>query len=205
MRSYINGPMVLNRSPSMSRKSATSSSRSGWSRRQATAWSLRRRSSATDGAADAPPREAAELPYDQSVGYLLSDTQRLLYRALQARLMPHEVAAGTWHFLRAIWREDGLTQRELSQRVGILEATTGQALENLEKAGCIHRVRNSDDRRKVNVYLTRRGRDLAQELLPMAIELNDLALEGFSPREAAQFREYLDRMRQNLKIGRAHV
>lgn len=158
----------------------------------------------TDPEADRRPVGAAgetpiELPYDDSVGYLLSDTQRLLYRCLQTSLVPYDIAAGTWHFLRAIWREDGLTQRELSQRVGILEATTGVALEKLEKSGCVYRSRNRDDRRKVNVYLTRRGRDLAQELLPHAIDLNDQALRGFTSEEAEQFKSFLSRMRDNLK------
>ena len=143
-----------------------------------------------------------QLPFQHSVGYLISDSHRLLYRALQAKLVPFRVAAGTWHFLRAIWQEDGLTQRELSRRVGILEATTGAALEKLEKAGCVRRTRNGKDRRKINVFLTPRGRQYAEYLIPIAVDLNNAALRGFSDREVREVLAYLARIRNNLRDGR---
>jgi len=111
-------------------------------------------------------------------GSLLRDAQRAFTRALQARIAPHGVSMGQWFFLRALWSQDGLTQRELSQRVGMMEPTTVTALNGMERRGLVVRVRNAEDRRKINVFLTDRGRELEGVLLPCADDLMKVALAG---------------------------
>lgn len=158
----------------------------------------RRRRAAPPPAEGASIPEAVEFPFSHSPGYLISDAQRLIYRRLQARLVPYKVAAGSWFFLRALWQADGMTQRQLSQKVGIQEAATGAVLDKLEQAGFVRRVRNADDRRKINVFLTPAGRGLAKELLPIVLEMNEQILEGFSEAERGLFRDFLNRVRGNL-------
>jgi DNA-binding MarR family transcriptional regulator len=109
------------------------------------------------------------------VGYLIRDVHRAFQRSLQARIASHGVSIGQWFFLRALWEEDGLTQRELSQRVGMMEPTTVTALNSMERRGLVERVRNPHDRRKVNIFLTPKGRGLRDVLLPYATDINDQA------------------------------
>nr|WP_245613173.1 MarR family transcriptional regulator [Skermanella stibiiresistens] len=105
---------------------------------------------------------------------------------------------GQWFFLRALWDEDGLTQRELSQRVGMMEPTTVTALNSMERRGLVERVRNPHDRRKVNIYLTPKGRGLRDVLLPCAAEVSDLATRGIAPADLALTIDVLHRMIINL-------
>ena len=56
-----------------------------------------------------------------SVGYLTRITFRSFSRTLERMTLPHGVSAGQWRFLRVLWNEEGLTQRELSRRVGMRE------------------------------------------------------------------------------------
>src|SRR5690242_5514293 len=135
------------------------------------------------------------LPPSRSVGYLVRQTHRALTRALQARIAPRGVNIGMWFFLRALWQEDGISQRELSQRVGMMEPTTATALTSMERKGYVRRIRNRTDRRIVNVFLTERGRALRRELLPLAAEVNEVALRGTTISEAAQLRQVLGRIR----------
>src|SRR5512137_1619521 len=141
---------------------------------------------------------SADFPPDRSVGYLVRETHRAFLRALGARVSRHQVSIGMWYFLRALWEEDGLTQRELSRRVRMMEPTTATALESMERRGLISRTRNAEDRRKVNIRLTEEGRRLREVLLPYAIEVNQVALAGISPKKIPLLREQLDRIKRNL-------
>ncbi|HVB82763.1 MAG TPA: MarR family transcriptional regulator [Candidatus Binataceae bacterium] len=141
---------------------------------------------------------AAVLPPDQSVGYLVREAHRAFLRALGARVSRHRVSVGMWYFLRALWEEDGLTQRELSRRVSMMEPTTATALESMERRGLISRTRNAKDRRKVNIRLTEEGRRLREVLLPYAIEVNRVALAGIPGRQIPLLREQLARIKRNL-------
>ena len=138
----------------------------------------------------------------QSVGANLShvvrDVHRSFSRALQSRIASHGVSMGQWFFLRALWEEDGLTQRELSQRVGMMEPTTVTALNTMEHKGLVERVRNSHDRRKVNIFLTERGRGLKEVLLDCASDVNDQATRGIPPADLLRALEVLCRISANL-------
>lgn len=125
-------------------------------------------------------------------------THRALQRYLQAKIEPHGVTLGMWYFLRALWHEDGLTQRELSRRIGTMEPTTLTAILAMEREGFVKRVRNEADRRKQNVFLTAKGRRLKTELLPLAIEVVSTATAGFSQRETKLLLSFLSAIQRNL-------
>jgi DNA-binding MarR family transcriptional regulator len=143
---------------------------------------------------------AADLKFDpnDSLGYLTRIAFRNFSRALERRTQPHGISSGQWRFLRVLWVEDGMTQRELSRRVGLREPTTVTALKGLEKAGLIHRWQSPDDRRKLHVYLTPKARKLKDVLAPYIIEVNEIAVQGLSMEEVRQLRDLLRKVGANL-------
>jgi len=135
---------------------------------------------------------------ENSVGYQIRATHLTFAKFLRNRLQPHRVTPGQWFFLRALWEEEGLSQRELSRRVRTTEPTTVSALRLLERNGLIERVRNTQDRRTINIFLTDRGRALREELLPGVLELNRVATEGLTREEVQEAFRLLSKMQQNV-------
>jgi DNA-binding MarR family transcriptional regulator len=133
-----------------------------------------------------------------SIGYLTRIAFRAFSRALEVRTSPHGVSSGQWRFLRVLWREDGLTQRELSHRVGMREPTTVVALKSLERSGFVTRQKSVEDRRKAHVFLTPEARALEAVLLPAVAEVNAIALAGLSEAEIAVLRKALSQVGRNL-------
>ena len=101
----------------------------------------RRKSDGGDSGPNAGPRHyTIDFSLGGSLGYLVRDANRAFQRLLEKRISPHGVTRGQWYFLRVLWEEDGLSQRELSVRVGMMEPTTVIALRSMEKAGLVRRV-----------------------------------------------------------------
>ena len=144
------------------------------------------------------PATDAVLPFTESVGYQIRATHRLLQRFLQVKIEPHGITLGMWYFLRALWHEDGLTQRELSNRVGTMEPTTLSAILIMEKKGLVRRVRNRDDRRKWHIHLSPKGRALKTKLLPLAREVVDTAVQNLSRGEVTQLLNGLAEVQKSL-------
>jgi DNA-binding MarR family transcriptional regulator len=143
-----------------------------------------------------------DLPHHESDGYLVRDAHRAFQRLLERRIAPHGVTRGQWYFLRVLWTKDGLSQRELSERVGMMEPTTVIALRSMEKAGLIRRVRSTDDRRVTHVRLTAKAKRMRDGLLRLARGINAQADEGISANDIAVFRRVITRMTANLdKVG----
>ena len=115
---------------------------------------------------------------DDRLAHLIRDAGRALARALSIRLAEHNVSFGHWSFLRILWEADGLTQRELSEQAGVMEPTTFSALKSMERLGFITRHQLGNDRKKVHVFLTPKGRALKKRLVPIAEEVNATAIKG---------------------------
>jgi MarR family transcriptional regulator, organic hydroperoxide resistance regulator len=138
------------------------------------------------------------LPLDRSVGYQIRMTHRRLQSALQSRIERHGVTLGMWYYLRVLWDDDGLTQRELSNRIGTMEPTTLSAVMSMERIGLVRRRRNPKDRRKINIYLTEKGRMLEAILLPAAVEVVAESVKGFTQRDTATLLRLLYAIQKNL-------
>jgi MarR family transcriptional regulator, organic hydroperoxide resistance regulator len=142
-------------------------------------------------------KKSVDLPPSESIGYEIRTTHRLLQRVLQLKLEPFGVTLGMWYFLRALWSEDGLTQRELSRRVGTMEPTTLAAILIMEQSGLVRRVRSKTDRRKQHVHLTPKGRDLQSKLIPLAHAVVATAVGGLETREVRLLLEALTEIQKN--------
>jgi len=140
-------------------------------------------------------REA--VPNDR-LAHLVKDATRALIRALQARLAEHGVPFGHWTYLRILWTRDGLTQRELSQEAGVMEPTTVAAVRAMVEAGYVTRRQTAHNRKNVYVFLTAKGRALKEKLVPLAEEVNEIAVRGASSAELAATRGVLFRVIENL-------
>jgi DNA-binding MarR family transcriptional regulator len=69
----------------------------------------------------------------------------------------------------------------------------------MERAGLVKRVHNQADRRKINGFLTARGRNLKSKLWPMAAEVLALGLSGLNRSEVQSLNKMLAQVRQNLE------
>jgi DNA-binding MarR family transcriptional regulator len=137
------------------------------------------------------------LPLDR-FAHLVKHAARGLARALQMRLAEHAVSYGHWTFLRILWETEGLTQRELSARAGVMEPTTFSALKAMAERGYITRRRHPRSHKEIQIYLTPEGRALKNKLVPLAEQVNDVALHGIAASDTAATRRALLALIQNL-------
>ena len=144
-----------------------------------------------------PPREAY---YDaeSTIGYLMWDTTRSFVRQFSVLIGSHGVNFGQWPFLRVLWAEDGLTQSELAARVKMRGPTTVAAVDWLELHGFVRRRAHPDDQRKVNVFLTAKGRRVYPTVVPDIQSVNEKAVRGLSRAEQQTLKRLLGRLRENL-------
>lgn len=140
-------------------------------------------------------REA--VPNDR-MAHLVRDASRAFRKALQIRLQRHGIPFSQWVFLRVLWESDGLTQKELSDRAGVMEPTTFAAMRGLEEQGYITRKKSATNKKNMYIYLTDAGQDLKNKLVPLAEEVNRISVVGISPRSLGAARQVLLAIMENL-------
>jgi DNA-binding MarR family transcriptional regulator len=147
----------------------------------------------------AEPTAGTIAGFEDRLAHLIRTVYRDLRKSLQLRLAEQGIPIGHWSILRILWAEDGLTQKQLADQVGIMEPTTVKSLKMMEKLDLVRRDRSTSDRRKVHVFLTERSRRLESVLVPMAEEVNKIALKGIEPVELVLLRRLLNVIEINLQ------
>ncbi|MCK9916002.1 MarR family transcriptional regulator [Microbacteriaceae bacterium K1510] len=138
-----------------------------------------------------------EIP-EIGVGKRLRLAHMAFARGMRAELAEAGLTFGQFVHLERLWSEDGLTQVELSRRVGVEMASSTSVLAELEKLGWIRRERGEKDRRKIFVYLTRQGRELAEPVLARVKEVNRIARRGITHGDIAIAFRVLDAIAANV-------
>lgn len=139
-----------------------------------------------------------DLTPERSLGFQVRRCHRAFDRVLSGHLAASGLSSGFWYFLRALWQENGATQKRLAQLNNVTEPTAVAVLGAMERLGVIRRERNAVDRRKVNVFLTDRADDLKAKLMPIAHHINEIAGEGISTTDLDTCLTVLQRMSDNL-------
>lgn len=108
-------------------------------------------------------------------------------RQFRKELAAFDVTVAQYQHLRQLFEGDGLSQGELSRQLGVESASSTATLDSLERQQLIRRVRNRSDRRKVNVFLTSKGRALRGDLIECARRTNIVATEGLTDAQVKSF------------------
>jgi DNA-binding MarR family transcriptional regulator len=135
---------------------------------------------------------------EETIGFLVWDTSRAFTRVFTQRINRHGLSFGLWPFLRALWEEDGLTQRELSERVMMKGPTTVAAINRLERKGLVRRVANPHDARKINVFLTDKGRRAFDVAMPEVEAVNRQGTGRLSKTDQETLKRLLRTLRGNI-------
>lgn len=141
------------------------------------------------------------LTRDTSLGYQVNHLARLLAQALHRRTAPLGVVPGQFAQLLALFEEDGLTQRDLCERVRIEQPTMAKTLQRMERDNLVSREPDPADGRRTLVTLTATARDLEDRLVATAREVNAVATRGLSDAEITTLMRTMARVIDNLEAA----
>jgi DNA-binding MarR family transcriptional regulator len=145
-----------------------------------------------------------DFPSKKSIPYQTLLLSRLMMADFLARLGETGIAPAQAFVLRELWREEPLSQVEISQRLDIGKATVGQSLKRLERNGYVERRRSSTDARVVVVQLTAKGHALRAPLGQAArAQVAEIAAV-LGPVDAENLARLLDKLvvDQRARVGR---
>ena len=139
-----------------------------------------------------------DLLIDDRIAHVIKDVTHIMVRSLQKKLNDYDVPFSHWAILRILWKQDGMSQRELSTKAGVMEPTTANIVQQMEVKGHITRRFLGSNKRKRHVFLTKQGKHLEHQLVPLAEDVNKIATRGISKKELKLLRSTMIKMIENL-------
>jgi MarR family transcriptional regulator, organic hydroperoxide resistance regulator len=106
--------------------------------------------------------------------------------------------------LAQLWRENGLTEAQLVERIGVEPADAANVLKGMERGGLLHRERDPLDRRAWRVWLTEHGTALQAEVEASWTQVQRRMLGPLTKEEATTLHRLLTKLVLGAPIGREH-
>lgn len=128
----------------------------------------------------------------------LASVNRKLRSLFDARVKERGLTLSRARALFALSKRDGLNQRELADELGIETPTIVRLLDGMEKQGFIERRVEASDRRAKQIHMTRRGRDIADEIDKLACEIRKEVLGGVDDTDKAIALQVVSQMAGNI-------
>ena len=138
------------------------------------------------------------LSIQETTGFLLSQVCRTRRNLIAVVVEPFGLHVGQDLIMVQLWNEEGLTQTQLAERVGIDASTMTKTLQRLERYGFVERHPDREDTRVSRVCLTEEGRALKPIVTERWNEAEQRTFAGFTDDEHALFCSFLERIEQNL-------
>jgi DNA-binding MarR family transcriptional regulator len=137
--------------------------------------------------------------FQQSVGYVISNTGRKLNHRLQQLFQEHDVTPEQWSLLMCLDEHDGISHKDIAQRTDKDPANITRLVDQLERKELVRRVANPGDRRSQLLYLTENGRTNAHMLAPIEADFVMQMLTNISEEEIQAFMSFMAKIKKNVE------
>lgn len=140
-----------------------------------------------------------KLDLKDSIGTLIFLTSKSMENAAECEIKSKlGLTSSQWKVILALNSFDGLSQRELADRIYVDSSTLVPVIDKMEKNGLLERKPDPKDRRHNRLYLTKKSESVVDSIIEIVLQLRKTLYKGLS-------KDDLESMRPKLKriIGNA--
>jgi DNA-binding MarR family transcriptional regulator len=139
-----------------------------------------------------PPKSNA--PLTAHLTYLLAQANREINRQLEARLSKEGVPVEQWRILKILSDGNGHSMGELADVVLLNHPTLTKMIDRMVSDALVYRVQDPNDRRKVLMYSSDRGKALTARLNPLAMSQEAHIAESYGDKSTNELKRLLERL-----------
>jgi len=130
--------------------------------------------------------------------FRLAALSRKISRNYNAECADYGITATQSFVILDLLDHDGSSVKDIAYRIQLDSPAVTGVIDRLFKEQLVQRIEDPSDRRSLQIFLTPKGRNLAEKLIPMADRFNRNIQEGFKPDEIDLFQKYLYRLEKKF-------
>jgi MarR family transcriptional regulator for hemolysin len=139
--------------------------------------------------------------FRNSIGYIINRTAKAFVKALDSQLREKVgVTAGQWKVLVMLFDQNGLTQKEIADRLELDGATLIPIIDKMEKDKLVVRKVDPADRRNNRIYRTEMANALWDKMMQCVSSIRQISLKGIPDQNVKIMKDVLENIWQNLRL-----
>ena len=132
-------------------------------------------------------------------GILIKKAARLFEQVANKNLSELDVTHAQTVILIRLLEKDGQNQIDLTKSAGLDQSTVVRLLDRMERDELIYRIRNKEDRRVYNFYLTPKAKKICRQLQSHSQAMTEIAHKSLSEKDMEKLKKLITVVVDNLE------
>ena len=138
--------------------------------------------------------------FQNNIGFIVNKTAKAFVKALDSELRKKVgVTVGQWKVMVMLVNQDGLSQKEIAERLGLEGPTLIPIIDKMEKDELVVRKIDPYDRRNNRIYRTEKANELWNEMVKCAAKVRQVSLKDIPEENINITKNVLENIYQNLR------
>ena len=139
--------------------------------------------------------------FQNSEGFIVNRTAKAFVKAFDSELRDKVgVTFGQWKVIVMLVNQNGLTQKEIAEKLGLEGSTLIPIIDKMEKESLVIRKVDSSDRRNNRIYRTEKADALWDKMIECARKIREVSIKEIPEENINVMRNVLEKMWQNLRL-----
>src|SRR5918995_1929387 len=138
--------------------------------------------------------------FQNNIGFIVNKAAKAFVKALDSELRGKVgVTVGQWKVMVMLVNQDGLTQKETAERLGLEGPTLIPIIDKMEQDDLVVRKVDPSDRRNNRIYRTEKANELWNEMVKCAAKVRQVSLKDIPEENINITKNVLENVYQNLR------
>ena len=131
-------------------------------------------------------------PINEHIVYLLAQANRQVHKQLDDEFRREGVPVEQWRILRLLAERNGRSMGELTTAALLNHPTLTKMVDRMVSDSLVYRRQDADDRRKVLMFISDRGKVLSKKLNSLAVDQEEHILESYGDKSTSELKRLLE-------------
>lgn len=139
--------------------------------------------------------------FQNNIGFMVNRTAKTIVKAMDTELRKKVgITFGQWKVIVMLSNQNGLTQKEIADRLDLEGPTLIPIIDKMEKEGFVIRKVDPADRRNNRIYLTEKSSALWTKMVECALKIRQVSIREISEEDVVFMISILEKIRNNIKL-----
>jgi MarR family transcriptional regulator for hemolysin len=139
--------------------------------------------------------------FENSIGFIINRTAKALIHVFDQKLRKEfGITFSQWKIIiTLVNNDDGLSQKEIAEKLGLEGPTLIPIIDKLEKDGFVIRKVDNNDRRNNRIFLTEKTISSLDSIINYALKIKEISVRNISEQDISITKDTLEKMWQNIQ------
>ena len=139
-----------------------------------------------------------KIDFENSLGLVIKNASKSLERALEVELRgQYGLSGGQWKVILSLSAQNGLSQKDLAERIFVDSTTLVPIIDSMEKKGLVERRTDPKDRRNNNVFLTAKSESFVDPIIDIILRMRKIFFKNISENDLEFTKNVLKKLTVN--------